>query len=102
MTPIKDPISTLNAFKFAKDGISFSRWESPDFQKMLDLSEEEISPFQRSSYLYKAEEILAKAVPVIPLFYQSEQAVIRKCFQVNSRPGSPDSFTQIKTIFKRR
>ncbi len=102
MTPIKDPISTLNAFKFAKEGDSFSRWESSDFQKMLDLSEEEISPFQRSSYLYKAEKILAKAMPVVPLFYQSEQAIIRKNFQVDSRPGSPNCFNQVRTMFKRR
>ena len=69
---------------------------------MLDLSEKESSPFQRSSFLYKAEEILAREVPVVPLFYKPDQALIRKDFQINNQPGLSGCFNQARTIFKRR
>jgi len=100
--PIKDPISTLNVFKFAKEGLNFSHWEKPEFQKILDLSEEESSPFQRSAYLYKAEKILAEEMPVVPLFYKPDQAIIRKNFQINNQSGLSGCFNQARTIFKRR
>ncbi len=75
---VDDPIYTLNAFKFANEGTNFAHWEHKEFQKLLDLSEQEMNPFQKSSYLYRAEEILAAEAPVIPLVYQPSQAMVRK------------------------
>ena len=75
---IKDPIYTLNTFKFSDEELNFSNWEQPEFQKLLNLSDQAINPFQRSSYLLQAEEILKQEVPVIPLFYQPHQALITK------------------------
>ncbi len=101
-TPINDPIGMLNLFKFAKEGVNSSLWEDADFQHLLDLSEEEINPFQRSSYLHKAEEILAKGMPVVPLFYEQEQAMVRKNFQINLQPGQGGCFSLAPNLFKRR
>ncbi len=102
MTPIKDPIGTLNIFKFSKEGINFPRWEASEFQQLLDLSEKEINPLQRSSYLYQAEKVLAKEVPAIPLFYQPDQAIIRKNFQINYNQGFSGYFNQVNSFYKMR
>lgn len=101
-TPINDPIGTLNAFKFAKDGVNFSRWEAADFQNLLDLSEEEMNPFQRSKYLFKAEEILAQSTPVVPLFYQPEQAMIRNNFNIKTQQDTTGFIDLARSVSKRR
>ena len=75
---ISDPIHTLNVFKFAKEKINFSKWEHPEFQRLLNLSQQEINPFQRSSYLLQAEKLLSEEVPIVPIFYQPSQALVRK------------------------
>jgi ABC-type oligopeptide transport system substrate-binding subunit len=102
VTPINDPIGTLNAFKFAKDGVNFSRWETPEFQHLLDLSEEEMNPFQRSKYLFKAEEILGSSTPVVPLFYQPEQAMIRNNFTIKNQQDTTGCIDLARSVSKRR
>ena len=82
---INDPIYTLNAFKSAKQEINFAKWENPDFHALLDLSEQEIDPVQRSSYLIEAQKILNREMPIVPLFYQPYQALIHKDLHVVCR-----------------
>lgn len=97
---VDDPIFTLNAFKSAKLEINFSNWEHPEFQRLLNLSEQEANPFQRSSYLLKSEEILSQEMPVIPLFYQPQQALIKKDIHVNYRtPCGP--FNIARSFYKK-
>ncbi|MBA3958010.1 MAG: peptide ABC transporter substrate-binding protein [Parachlamydiaceae bacterium] len=80
---VDDPIyATLNAFKSAAQEVNFAKWENPHFQKLLETSEQEANPFQRSSYLLQAEEILSNEMPIIPLFYQAYQALIKKDIHV--------------------
>lgn len=78
---IDDPIYTLNTFKYANAEINYSKWEDTEFQRLLDLSEQEVNPFARSSHLLKAEAILSKEMPVIPLYYQPMQALVKKDLQ---------------------
>jgi oligopeptide transport system substrate-binding protein len=78
MSMIDDPIYTLNEFKSASEEINFPKWENSEFQRLLDLSEFEINPYQRSAYLLKAEEILCQEMPIIPLFYQPYQILVKK------------------------
>lgn len=80
---LDDPIYTLNAFKSSQDEINFSKWEDLNFQRLVDLSEQEVNPFQRSYYLMKAEEILIHDMPAIPLFYPAYIALIAKNLNVN-------------------
>ena len=77
---VDDPIYNLNAFRFANEGINFSKWEDVEFQRLLNQSEEAINPFQRSSCLLRAEEILSQEMPTIPLYHQPSQAIIRSEF----------------------
>lgn len=78
---VNDPIYTLNAFR-ADQGINFSKWDNAEFQRWLSLTEQEVNPFQHSSHLLKAEEILCQQIPVIPLFYNTSQALVSKDLHV--------------------
>ena len=80
---VDDPSYTLHAFKSAKEDINLAKWENTDFQRLVDLSEQEINPFQRSSYLLKAEEMLINEMPVIPLYYPSHCALVVKNLNAN-------------------
>ena len=73
---INDPIYTLSVFKSAAHGVNFTKWEDPGYTRFIELSEQENGPMQRSSYLVKAEEILTREAPIIPLCYQTSQALV--------------------------
>lgn len=84
---IDDPIYTLNAFRYAKDEINPAKWELSKFQELLDLSEQEVDPFKRFSYFFRAEKILCEEMPVIPLYYHPSQALVQKNLHlINSTP----------------
>ncbi|MBA2367396.1 MAG: peptide ABC transporter substrate-binding protein [Candidatus Protochlamydia sp.] len=77
---VDDPLYILNYFRFSSANLA--HWENLDFQNLLFLSEHQINPFQRSSYLIKAEKILLKEIPVIPIFYQPALGLVKKNLQV--------------------
>lgn len=79
---IIDPISTLKAFKYAGEATNPSKWEHPDFQRLLDLADQEIDVTKRSPLLMRAEEILAEEIPIIPLFYQPSQALVKQDLKI--------------------
>lgn len=90
---IDDPSYTLNAFRSPYEGINFGKWEHLDFQRALKMSEQVANPFQRSCSLIKAEEILCDQMPIVPLFYQPSQLLIKKDLQVSFRlPCGPFCF----------
>jgi oligopeptide transport system substrate-binding protein len=87
---VDDPIYTLYSFKSRNQEINFTKWQHPQFKEFIELGEHEVSPFQRSTYLLNAEKILCEEVPVFPLFYQPNQALIKKDLQVTYRtPTGP-------------
>lgn len=98
---IDDPIYTLNPFKTAKQELNFTKWEHAEFQQLLDLSDQEVNPFQRSSYLLNAEGILSHEMPIIPLFYRPHQALISKDLRLNCKsPCFP--FNIAKSFFNNK
>lgn len=80
---IKDPIYTLNAFRFVGQGGNISGWESEEFNQALAKSEMEANPFHRASHLLEAEQILFESVPAIPLLYHPFLAVTRDNSNIN-------------------
>lgn len=91
---IDDPIETLSIFKSAKEAMNLPKWEHEGYSALLDLAKQEVNPFQRSSYLLRAEEIFYKEVPLIPLFYLPYQALVKKNFQPMYRaPCGPFNFS---------
>jgi oligopeptide transport system substrate-binding protein len=77
---IDDPLHTLNYFRINTSNVA--QWEHSDYQNLLHLSEQQINPFQRSSYLVKAEKLLRNEMPVIPIFYQPSLGLVKKNLQV--------------------
>lgn len=87
---IDDPIYTLNAFNAAAQKTNFAKWEHTEFQHYIHLSQNEINPFLRSSYLLEAEKILCREMPIIPLYYQPVQALVKKNLRIfYNNPCSP-------------
>lgn len=97
---VNDPVDVLNVFRTANNGVNFSRWEDLRFQKCVELSEQEVNPFIRSSHLYQAEEIISEEIPVIPLFYQSLQALVAPDLQINDKSNS--SYMDLARSFFRK
>ena len=67
---LNDPIYTLDSFKHSDEGVNFTKWENFEFQKLLELSEENKNWDQRLFYLAEAEKVLTKECPVIPICYE--------------------------------
>ncbi len=87
---VNDPIYTLNIFKSKNLETNYAKWEHDEFQKLLELSQLEGNPFQRSLLLLKAEELLSQEMPVIPIFFQPAQALVNKDLHVIYRkPSGP-------------
>lgn len=87
---VDDPIYTLNLFKLKDVEINFTKWDHLKFRQLLDLAEQEIDLVQRSSYLLEAEELLSQKVPVVPIFYQPCQALVREDLNIIYRaPSGP-------------
>lgn len=101
LSSVNDPVYTLNTFRSADHEVNFSKWENPHFQRWLDLTEKEASPFQHSSYLLKAEEILSTEMPIVPLFYSPYQALVSKDLQAISATHS-GFFNISRTYFKKQ
>lgn len=89
ISPVEDPMYTLSTFRYEQDADNFPNWENSEFQQLLLRSETEMNPFQRSSFLLQAEKVLAQEVPVVPLFFQPSQVLIKKKWQVSYKdaPG---------------
>ena len=80
---VNDSIYTLNGFRFASDDTNFSKWENTTFQELLYKADHEVDPERRETHLAQAESILCREMPVIPLFYQPYQAMMKKNLDVS-------------------
>ncbi|MFI5344263.1 MAG: peptide ABC transporter substrate-binding protein, partial [Chlamydiales bacterium] len=77
---IDDALYMLNYFRFSTSNVA--QWENGEYQNLLHLSEQQINPFQRSSFLIKAEKLLRHEMPVIPIFYQPSLGLVNKNLQI--------------------
>lgn len=68
---ISDPIYNLEVFKFRNSGLNMSKWESNEFQQLLDRSNHAINQEQRETLLHQAEALLMEEMPVIPIYFLS-------------------------------
>lgn len=75
---INDPIYILNFVRYPGESINFPKWENAEYQRLLNLADYELDLNKRSYFLMKAEEVLAKEVPLIPVFYTDFKALIKK------------------------
>lgn len=98
---VDDPIYILSVFKSANHELNFTNWESENFVRFIDLSEQEANPFKRASYFLKAEEILSSEMPIIPLFHQNAQALVAKDFPLFNQSSSCIS-TNLAKIYSKK
>lgn len=73
---VDDPAGLLKTLKSKSTEINFSKWEDPEFKLLIESSEQEGTLFQRSQYLIEAERLLSQRAPIIPLVFQSAQALV--------------------------
>jgi oligopeptide transport system substrate-binding protein len=66
---VRDPIYNLSLFKHKEDKLNVSRWENPEFSRLLNQAEEEIDAESRGNLLVKAEQLLMDEMPVIPIYF---------------------------------
>lgn len=66
-TWINDPIYTLGVFEYRNNRVNFSKWEDPEFQKLLGKAKEEIIQEKRYSLYEQAERLLIQECPIIPI-----------------------------------
>lgn len=64
---IDDPSYTLHIFQNSSRFINFPKWHHPEYEKLLDLSNQEKRLSKRLNHIALAEEILLREAPVIPL-----------------------------------
>ncbi|MCB1109607.1 MAG: hypothetical protein KDK64_01380 [Chlamydiia bacterium] len=72
---VNDPIYTLQSFKYGKEKVNFTGWESKKYQKLLDLSDQTIDIEKRKSYLFQAEKMVIDEAIVIPISYSVDYLI---------------------------
>ena len=68
---LRDPIYLMQIFHNRDDSVNMSRWENKEYQKLIEATEKETSPAQRTTLFNQAEAILMEEMPVIPLYFQT-------------------------------
>jgi oligopeptide transport system substrate-binding protein len=76
-TLYQDPMFYFDLFRSKQSLCNYCRWESATFQKLLEESEKTCDPQERDSYMQKAEQYLLEEMPVITLFTQNLQFLMR-------------------------
>lgn len=82
---IDDPLYTLNAFKYAHEGINFTKWEHAQYKTLLDLAAKETNPTKRQKYIAESEALLIEEAPLIPIYYEIQQYVKKKHIQFSNQ-----------------
>ncbi len=68
----QDPVFTLQFLKNKHISMNGTAWESEDYIRLLELSDNTRDPALRKTYLKQAEALVMDELPVIPVFYQKE------------------------------
>lgn len=75
---IDNPLYTLKIFKNRNETINFPRWSHPDYQKLLDLAQQETNVNERIKHLSSAERLLMEESPLIPLYHEREKIIKKR------------------------
>ncbi|KAA9027554.1 peptide ABC transporter substrate-binding protein [Niallia endozanthoxylica] len=70
-----DPINFLESYYSATGGNNDTGWENKDFQALLDQSATEADTKKRQELLKQAEEIFMNEMPVIPIYFYTNNWV---------------------------
>jgi oligopeptide transport system substrate-binding protein len=65
---IADPIDFLSSFTTGH-GMNDAAWANPEYDRLIDLSNQAVDEKERFELLYQAEAILLDQLPMLPIFY---------------------------------
>ena len=68
---IRDPIYILQTFRSKFQGTNMARWESQQYQNVLNASDQEMDSVKRKDLLSIAQRIIMKEMPVMPVYFTS-------------------------------
>ncbi|MED1722363.1 peptide ABC transporter substrate-binding protein [Brevibacillus parabrevis] len=72
LADFNDPINFLEMFKDKDGGNNDTGWENPQYKELLNQSAKEQDPKKRKAILAKAEQILMDEMPIMPIYYYSQ------------------------------
>ncbi|NGX39896.1 MAG: Oligopeptide-binding protein OppA [Chlamydiae bacterium] len=75
---INNPVYTLNVFQYRTDRINFSKWEHPEYQKLLGAAKRETNREKQFTLFWEAEKLLVEECPVLPLNYEDFKSLKKK------------------------
>ncbi|MBM6594505.1 peptide ABC transporter substrate-binding protein [Microvirga pudoricolor] len=90
-----DPNGFLFLLKSDNKGFNYGKYNNPEFDKLLDDGAKEMDLKKRADIMQKAEAILAKDMPWIPIMYYGKSHLISpkiKGFEHNTRGVYPTRF----------
>ncbi|MGX7092698.1 peptide ABC transporter substrate-binding protein [Hutsoniella sourekii] len=70
-----DPITFLDMYRTADEGNNDTGWENEEFKNLIDSARAETDEAKRLDMLKQAEAILVDEMPVIPVYYYTNNAV---------------------------
>lgn len=77
-TLFQDPMFFFDLFRDKSDFCNYAGWEDLRFRSLLDSSKRSIDKHCRIALLEQAERLLMEEMPVIPIFTQNLQYLLRK------------------------
>ena len=75
---ITNAFYTLNAFEYRSNRVNFSKWEHEEYKKLLKQAQREIIEDKRAYLLEKAEQLLIKECPVLPIHQEQYNFIHKK------------------------
>ncbi|MBM3184046.1 MAG: peptide ABC transporter substrate-binding protein [Chlamydiae bacterium] len=73
---IPDPANLLERFRLRTHSKNYSGWENEQYASLIEKTGDLEDPIQRESLLIQAEEILAKELPLIPLYHWTSPTLV--------------------------
>jgi oligopeptide transport system substrate-binding protein len=70
-----DPLGVLEHYT-SKNSNNFTNWSNPEYDKLISESTFELDPVKRFEELHQAEAILMDELPIIPILFSADTALI--------------------------
>jgi oligopeptide transport system substrate-binding protein len=72
-----DPYPVLDLYSSGSSS-NFTNWSNPEFDQLLDQSLTEQDEAKRFELLHQAEAVLMDEMPIIPIYFSSQNAVVKE------------------------
>ncbi|WP_058829017.1 peptide ABC transporter substrate-binding protein [Paenibacillus polymyxa] len=70
-----DPLGVLGHYT-SKNSNNFTNWSNPEYDKLIESSTFELDPAKRFEQLHQAEDVLMEDLPIIPIQFSADTALI--------------------------